>query len=266
MLAENFTWHEAKGDHFIIYHYTGNEDFAREVLTAADRYYKDIAYQLGYERYSEFWSWDKRVKIYIYPDHATFLKQKHQQEWSHGMADYNDKEITSYVRGTGFIETILPHEIAHLMFRDFVGFTGEVPLWLDEGVAQWAEETKRNHVTTAMRTAFTERKFLSFSDMMKLDIRNIKMNDQVNFRFNAFEGEPILLIMSGANLVSLYYLQAVSLVGFLIERYGKNNFTVFCRELRNGKMLDEALKAAYAVSLPNSDAFEKQWKSYIAGQ
>ncbi|MDB4349908.1 hypothetical protein OAA99_03040, partial [Omnitrophica bacterium] len=129
-------WKELDSDHFVIY-YTQDEKFAKEVTRNAEDYYKDIATDLGYPRYSEFWTWANRVKIYIYPDHASFLKASGQPQWSHGMADYTKKKILSYLWSEMFIDSILPHEIAHLVFRDFVGFTGKIPLWLDEGVAQW---------------------------------------------------------------------------------------------------------------------------------
>jgi hypothetical protein len=88
--AEN--WKEVSGEHFIIY-YFNNDSFAKEISYKAEDYYKRIASDLGYPRYSEFWLWDKRVKIYIYPDHASFLKATGQPEWSHGTADYKNKSI-----------------------------------------------------------------------------------------------------------------------------------------------------------------------------
>ena len=55
-------WEELKGEHFIVY-YLRNEQFAKDVLYRAEEYYKNIAADLGYPRYSEFWLWEKRVKI-----------------------------------------------------------------------------------------------------------------------------------------------------------------------------------------------------------
>ncbi len=129
-------WQVLNSDHFIV-HFLSDEQFARDVLDKSEIYYNDIATQLGYPRYSEFWLWDKRVKIFIYADHRSYLNATGQPDWSQGMADYRQKRISSYVWSSGFLESLLPHEIAHLIFRDFVGFKGEVPVWLDEGVAQW---------------------------------------------------------------------------------------------------------------------------------
>ena len=60
-------WLEKKSEHFVVY-FNQDENFAQAVLDGAEKDYRNIAYDLGYARYSEFWTWDKRVKIYIYPD------------------------------------------------------------------------------------------------------------------------------------------------------------------------------------------------------
>ncbi|MEM4155647.1 MAG: hypothetical protein QXQ38_02855, partial [Archaeoglobaceae archaeon] len=114
-------WQEKKGEHFIIYFSSlSEENFAKEVLDKAEKYYQEIAVDLGYPRYKEFWLWDKRVKIYIYPDQEAFLKATGQPSWSHGVAEYATKKISSFLGSKDFLDSVLPHEIAHLIFRDFV--------------------------------------------------------------------------------------------------------------------------------------------------
>ncbi|MBP7216781.1 MAG: hypothetical protein KBA46_05795 [Candidatus Omnitrophica bacterium] len=258
------SWDQVSSDHFII-HYTGDDRFARDVSGKAELYYERIARELGYPRYSEFWTWDKRVKIYIFPDHASFIKATNQPQWSHGLADYKNKEILSYAWSREFTESLLPHEIAHLIFRDFVGFKGEVPLWLDEGVAQWAEEPKRSQVKMVIKKLFNEDAVLSFADMMGLDIRKIDQSDKVYIRATKTkENEPGVLFLSGDNLINTYYIQAVSLVAFLIDSYGSLSFASFCRELREGKSLEEGLRSAYSPHLKTLDEFEKKWREYVS--
>ena len=252
---------EIKGKHFIVYYYAGSENFANKVLGKAEQYYVNIAKDLGYERYSEFWLWDKRVKIYIYPDHESYLKASNMPDWSHGMADYTDKIIMSYLRGKGFITSILPHEITHLIFRDFVGFIGEIPLWLDEGVAQWEEKGKRN-MNRIIKDAFRKKTVLSLRDMMKMDIRNIKEDDKVYVRYTKDGDTPMILVLTGKNLVNLYYVEAVSLIGFLIKKYGSKKFTAFCRELRYGRSVETALRAVYSSYFTTIDGLERAWKKY----
>ena len=256
-------WQALNGDHFIIY-FLGNEQIAKDILDKAEFFYRNIATELGYPRYSEFWLWDKRVKIYIYPDHQTFLKATGQPQWSQGMADYKNKTIVSYAWSKGFVESLLPHEMAHLIFRDFVGFKGEIPLWLDEGVAQWSEEPKRKQIKAVAKQFFNDDAVLSLEDMMKLDIRKVTAADRVYIRSTITKkGDRGILFLSGDNLINTYYIQAVSLVGFLIEKYGSYAFSSFCRELRDGKKLEDALRFAYPDHIRDLNEFEQRWREYL---
>lgn len=256
-------WKEHASDHFIVY-YGGEDRFAREVLRKAEEYYRHIALELGYPRYSEFWLWDKRVRIYIYPDHPSYLKASGEPEWSHGMADYRRKRILSYSWGQGFVESLLPHEIAHLIFRDFVGFKGEVPVWVDEGVAQWAEKQKRPFMRRLAKEAYEKSSLLSLEDMMKIDIRRLKKKDKLYIRPSQDkEGKPSVLFLSSEAIINAYYLQGFSLVDFLITRYGTDDFTYFCRQLRDGKSVEEAIKYAYAHYMKNLDDLEQRWRQYL---
>ncbi len=256
-------WSEKKSEHFIVY-FTQDEKFAQDVLHRAEQDYRRIAHDLGYARYSEFWTWDKRVKIYIYPERNAFLKATNQPSWSEGMADYTNKHIVSYAWGKGFVESLLPHEIAHLVFRDFVGFKGEIPLWLDEGVAQWAEEAKRKEIKSLIQRYFQQDNLLLVSDIMKLNIENLKGKQGLLIRATRTKDDKDgVLFLSANNLIEIYYLQSVSLVGYLIEKFGSTAFSGFCRELRDGRSVEEALRVAYPLRIRDIKEFEDGWREYL---
>lgn len=233
-------WNEVKSEHFFVY-YADNEDFAEDVSRKAEDYYKDIASELGYQRYSDFWTWDNRVKIFIYPDKASFIEATGQPDWSEGVAKYYQKEIASYAWSEGFLDKLLPHEMAHLIFRDYVGFEGEVPLWIDEGVAQWMEPFKRERVMEVTRRLAERGRLMSLKRLMILDVRKV----------------------NNPELVDTFYVQAVSVVGFLIRKYKAKRFTTFCRQLRDGKSIEDALTFAYPVSVRSIEDLEAKWKKYI---
>ena len=256
-------WQELKSEHFIVY-FIGDEKFAQEVLDKAEVYYQRIAYELGYPRYSNFWTWDRRVKIYIYKEKDEFLKATSQPKWSEGMADYTNKQIVSYGWAKGFVESLLPHEMAHLIFRDFVGFKGEVPLWLDEGVAQWAEEQKRKDYKAMSKYYLKKETLLVLDVMMTLDIRQVKENDKIHMRLiHSKDGQEGVLFLGGEELVNVYYLQAVSIVGFLIEKYGSDSFAIFCRQLRDGKSMEESLRFAYPLYIRSLKELQERWVTYL---
>ncbi|MCK5160167.1 MAG: hypothetical protein KAQ99_01210 [Candidatus Aureabacteria bacterium] len=255
-------WKEFKSEHFIVY-FTGNDNFAKDVLHKAEKYYRNVAIELGYSRYSDFWSWDNRVKIYVYPDRETYLKETKQISWSHGMADYREKSISSYEKSEDFTLSVLPHEIAHLIFRDFVGFKGEIPLWLDEGVAQWAEEARRERFKTALKQLYEKDALLLLSDLMKLDVRRFTENRLYIRPTITKDGEGGVVFLSLDQLISTYYLEGVGLVGFLIEKYGSKRFAGFCRQLRDGKTMNGALKGAYPNHIKNIEDLEKRWREHL---
>ncbi|MCX5678716.1 MAG: peptidase MA family metallohydrolase [Candidatus Omnitrophica bacterium] len=239
--AEN--WQELKGEHFEIF-YIEDPAFAQETLTQAEKYYEKIASDLGYSRYDNFWQWDNRAKIYIYKNREDFLKATGKKPWIYGTAIYNERTIISYRWSQGFFDILLPHELGHLIFRDFVGFKGEVPLWLDEGIAQWEETNKRQRAIYMVRSLVAKKEFIPLTELM---------------RFNSSSENDFAL---SAKL----YAQAVTLVGYLIEKYGPTRFAQFCRSLRDGKSIDEALSFAYTDSIRNINELEKGWIKYYGGE
>lgn len=240
--VEAESWKELKGDHFVV-SYGRNTKFAKDTLDAAEEYYNKIANDLGYDRHSRFWSWENRVRIYIYPDKDAYLQHVRSiqgAEWSVGYADYKEKKIVSYSQGQGFLNDILPHEITHLMFRDYVGVRN-IPIWIDEGIAQWEEKGRPKEVKKQITRLLRNHNPISMDRMMCLNIGEVE---------NEF-------------IVDFYYLQAVSMIDFLINRFGTDKFIYFCRQLRDGKDIEDALQFAYPTAIRSLDELEKEWLNYL---
>ena len=64
-------------------------------------------------------------------------------------------------------------------------------------------------------------------------------------------------------IVELFYVQSISLIDFLVKSYGGDKFVIFCRHLRSGKDLNEALKFTYPTSVRSVDVLYDQWLEYI---
>ena len=240
--AEEGGWQELKGDHFVVY-YATDAVFARTILRKAESYYDRIARDLGYARYENFWKWERRCKIYVFPDKGTYLRATGQPSWSIGSAHYGRKEVVSYSGCQAFVDETLPHELAHLIFRDFVGFTSDIPLWLDEGVAQRQEPSKQKAVDYYVWQLAQEKKLWSLARLTRTD--------------------PAELLDPGE--AQAFYVQAASLVSFLIDRHGTASFSHLCRQLRDGKPLDEALRFAYPSKMRDLAALEAAWLKYVEG-
>lgn len=162
------------------------------------------------------------------------------------------------------MDRLLVHEIAHLIFRDFVGFKGEVPLWLDEGIAQWEEKNSRQIRIDKVQELASSKRLISLDAMMQINVRNVPSDSKVKvIGLYAKEDKNSILEFRGDELVNTYYLQAFSLVGFLMSKFGAEDFIVFSRQLRDGKTMLEALQFAYPTQIRSFDKLELKWKEYI---
>jgi hypothetical protein len=229
--ANTPAWQKVSSTHFIVMH-IGDDSLAKTVSERAESYYSTIAADLGYTRYQNFWLWDNRVKILIYPTAEAFSEACDAPAWAAGRASPQRHEIASYHQsGEGFLSTLLPHELAHLILSDFIG-ESRVPLWLTEGFSEWVQGGRKSPASGRLMS----RRF-PLKTLFNLDIRRDTDRERV----------------------TLFYAQSASVVGFLIKTYGGDAFGAFCRALRDGKDLPAALAAAYPQDAPSLDVLEQKW-------
>lgn len=216
-------WHIAKSTHFVLYYKDVPSEFIDKVIEKAEDCYNKITNDLGFTRYN-FWLWDKRAKIYIYRDSQDYQAATGQPDWSSGCVSVKDKIIKTYPLASGFFDTLLPHELGHIIFREFVGFDNKnIPLWLDEGVASYQEMTKRFAAKAYVRKAIKENKFIPIDRLSEIN----------------------LALIQDKETIDIFYLEAVNLIDYLISQFGNTSFLNFCRALRDGKTLEQAISYTY---------------------
>lgn len=234
---------EYKGKHFIVqYGDRVGLSWAQRVAREAERYYTRIAQQIGYARHKNFWTWDARVKIIVFNSQEEFLGTTGFPEWSKGVAVrdhsvFQSKAIVTYKQEENFLNGVLPHEITHLMLHDFMGGQNNVPVWFDEGVAQLNEDAKRIQANQIMRGLVKKGQFIPFNQLMRYDIR--------------YETNP--------KRVALFYMQSITIIDFLITKYGSYKFAQLCREMREGKNFETALDHVYKFTVTSIKDLEKKW-------
>jgi hypothetical protein len=237
IFAQEQNWKVTKSTHFNIFYKNAPEDSVSELIQKAEECYDSIAEQFGFNRFN-FWTWDNRAKIYLFDNQDEYLKATQSFDWSAGQVRVSTKLIQSYAGAPGFIQNILPHELAHIIFIEMVGLNNPaVPLWLQEGVAAYQEKDLR-----AVRADLAEK---------------INANEYLNFNaLNSFD-----LRSSNSEQVRLFYLESYSLVKYLITEFGKDSFVDFCRALRDNRNLLAALSRVYAFK--NLNDFQESWKQFI---
>jgi len=232
-------WEEYRSSHFIIFYKDVPQDFIKSVENSAEGYYQEITRNLGLVR-EQSWTWDKRVKIYIYQDADDYVESSKQAGWSHGSASFLEREIHTYPAANGFFDSILPHELGHIIFREFVGSNSFIPTWLDEGVAMYQEKARRWGSNKDVKKAMEENKFIPLRELSM-----VKLYSNTDKEF-----------------VELFYAEAASIVYYLMTELGEYKFLDFCRELKSGKSFEGALKSSY-IRFKDTDDLNKSWIEYL---
>jgi hypothetical protein len=238
--GQDDAWNEIKAKHFLVY-YVGEREFAERVARSAEEDYSKIAQDLGFTRHDNFWLWDRRAKIYIYRARADFTRATGAPKWAAGKADYQARLIATYEGSETFIDSVLPHELTHLIFMEFVGFTADIPLWLNEGVAQWEDALARDRALRLVRGLHADKRLTPLTRLMTVTVGDVGSTGQA----------------------VAFYAQAVSLVGFMIEKHGSAQFRVFCGELRDGKSVEDALRFTYPGTIRSMESLETEWHQHL---
>jgi hypothetical protein len=238
--VEATPWQELKGQHVVV-RYQGSKDFAEKVRSRAEEDYDRIARDLAFTRHGNFWLWENRARIDVFAMREAYLAAAHAPAWSAGIADYAHRAILTFEGSQAFLDSVLPHEMTHLIFREFIGFGAVVPLWLDEGVAQWADIPNRPKVETIARGLMQQGQLLSVAALTQADPRRGSSDrEAVNF-----------------------YAQAASLVGFLMDAQGQARFREFCGHIRDGRTMDDALRFTYPDTTRSVEALDSAWRAHL---
>jgi hypothetical protein len=206
-------WNIEKSEHFIVYYQDTGSEYVDKLIDRAEYFYNSIVDTLGFTRFDNFWTWDNRCKVYIYPSQEAYEKNTGQPHWSEASVNVRDKIINTFFNEENFYESLLPHELGHIVFRQYVGVNIVLPLWLDEGVACMQEQSKSRRLALA-RKLLGSNSFISLDQLMgkggRMSLRDI--------------------LSPGP-----FYAESLSLVDFLLSEYGKEKFVDYCRELKDNK-------------------------------
>ncbi len=244
------TWQNLKETHFIVFYESKfDKDFAQLILQKAEDYYRKIGRQIGFTRYSEFWTWEERVKIILFAQQSSFLENTGQPQWSKGYVHrerrfFKTRMIVTFRQEQDFLDASLPHEISHLILHDFIPQEEAIPLWFDEGIAQLQEKYKSQIANQMMRLLVKRGQYIRFPDLHNWDPQN--------------EDDP--------QKIKIFYSQSLSAIEFLIKTYGSEALGKFCRNLRDGKTFEQALRSAYPTQLETLFDLEQKWVRYMRQQ
>lgn len=148
--------------------------------------------------------------------------------------------IRTFPSAHGFFDSTLPHELGHIIFREFIGFKAQIPSWFEEGVAMYQEKARRWGAHDTVRKAMEDGTFKPLDELSITSLRRTSSKD----------------------LVNLFYAESASVVNFLINEYGQQRFVRLCRKLKDGGPFSWALDSVY-VRFKNIDDLNKAWVKYL---
>ena len=229
---ERYSWDSLTEGKVTIYWYEGGQSFAQELMTTAHQALARLTEDTG--AYLE-----KPVKIYIYANSQDLQGAMiYPQEWTGGVAFTRFGIIAIGIAPDilGWGKRAIAHELAHLVIHQMtLNPYGDLPTWLDEGLAMYAEGGVTLEYVAYLNKAIAEDSLIS--------VRSLSSP------FSAYAEEAVLS-----------YAQSYSLVEFLISNYGQSKMLELLNIFRQGSTYDGALEQVYGFDM---DGLDTLWRDYI---
>ncbi len=232
-----FTWHSLTGSAgggggMTLYWYTGGDSFARELMDTCEEGLASLTQDVG--AYPE-----KPIKIYVYESTGDLRgAMVFSQEWTGGVAfvDFGIIAISISPNQLEWGERALLHELTHLVVHQatFSPY-GQLPLWLDEGLATYSEGELDPDLRSSLNSAISEGTLISVRTLCS--------------PFSAYTDKA-----------RLSYAESYSLVKYLLDNYGQDKMLDLLTVLKQGSTYDEALTEVYGFDINGLDT---RWRATL---
>ncbi|HET9589926.1 MAG TPA: peptidase MA family metallohydrolase [Anaerolineales bacterium] len=223
------------GDFLRIHWYEGDEIFAIDLAKAA---YSGLQFN---ETHSGLKA-EAPIDIYIYAG-TDDLKEAilYEPSWTGGQA-FPDQDIVILgisEADLGWGRAAIVHELTHVLVGHLTfSCLGDVPTWLNEGLAVYSEGELDPFSQRQLDEAIREDALLS--------VRSLSGS-----------------FSEVSNKALLSYSQSYSITRFLIETYGQEKMTALLLALRDGLTIDDALRQVYGFDI---EGLEDVWRQSIGAQ
>jgi hypothetical protein len=231
-LDSDHNWKTLKADKLNLHYYSGTQAFAQQLLDAAKA-------GLDFNRTKAGLTAESPIDLYIYAS-TNDLRDAilYEPSWTGGQA-FPDHDIV--ILGISESELdwgrdAIVHEITHVLVGHLTfSCLGGVPTWLNEGLAVYSEGGLDSASQRQLDDAIKNDTLLS--------VRSLSAG---------FSEVPSKAYLS--------YSQSYSIVKFLIETYGQAKMTALLTSLRDGAVIDDALREVYGFDV---EGLEDAWRSAI---
>jgi hypothetical protein len=231
-LDSEHDWQTVTSGFINLHWYSGDQAFAQDLLTAAETGLARLQNDAGLQP-------DQPIHLYIYAN-TDDMKDAilYEPTWTGGMA-YADHDIVIIgisQRDLEWGRTTIAHELTHVLVGHLTfSCLGDVPTWLNEGLAVYAE----GELDPSSRSQLDQ----AISGDQLLSVRSLS---------GGFSEVPSKAYLS--------YSQSYSIVKFLIETYGQESMNSLLITLRDGNTIDDALLQVYGFDIYG---LENAWREAV---
>lgn len=227
----------AKVTPYVLYRekYNIDEDFKKLILTMHDRLTKTVK---PFSLITEV----NRIFVMMFKSKDKYLLYSKRPEWSGGSAYVLEQYI--YIMENKSFKGTFMHELTHIYFDGFFE-PSAAPRWLSEGFAVYVQSLyqtpEENRWLDSFRLKFNREEFIDFKDFTS--VKNL----------DGYKKEEVVM----------WYAQSYSVVRYLFERYGKDDFYIFAKNLKEGMPLNKAMYRAFGMPLNSLNALEYAWQGNL---
>lgn len=229
---DRFDWQEYSRDLVHVYAYRDAKK-AQELLQQALQVLEKLGQEIGV-------TLEQPIHIYVYANRndmrlALPSRSERYDEMTVTLGMVVADDTLLLLGSEPDLEQTLAHELSHIV----VGLAtknpfGDLPRWLDEGLAMYAE----GELPARNRRALDQA---------------VKQDDLISVRsLSGYSGDPAK--------VDLFYAESYSLVKFLLETYGREKLVALLQEFQQGAYQEDALQKVYGFGL---DELDRQWRESL---
>jgi hypothetical protein len=233
---QRFDWSERTERNVTVYWYEGGDAFGEELMATTTRALDSLQTILNAQI-------DQPVRIYVYANNRDMRSalQANEVEWVGGQANTQLGIIVAAIEpgDTSEVRRIIPHELSHQVFHQAVDNPyGGDPLWLNEGLAVYSQETADPGFDELVDNAAREGRLVPLEALAA-----------------SFPADPDLAYQS--------YAQSRSMVEYIIDTYGTEKMQALLAAFREATPVETALQEVLGVGV---DELDTAWRATLPAQ
>jgi TolA-binding protein len=255
-------WQTLKTMNFIIKH--KNKPLARRTARRLEAHLDKISKDIGLAHHN--WK-EGKAKVILFKSREDYLDSGASRasggycKWTVWRGVFGlqiDIEIATTEESEEYLKKVFPHELTHALYAEYTGFFPQLPDWINEGIAEYEENKGGFWSQEAMEKIIDSGNYLTIEKLSQ----NLKRTP--------------------GNKRHLYYLESQSIVRFIIDKYGWDNFKKLSKKFRRvgyastsykklsekeyQDFLKQAIRSTFCPKSKKDEVltdFNKEWVEYI---